>query len=124
MPKPVITTRDAKSKIGLIYFGATTPAVHESLDELQAVGVKVNALRLRAFPFTEEVLAFCAAHDKIFVVEQNRDAQMRQLLMVEANVPGDKLIATLSYDGMPTTAAFITGAVLKHLQPASAQAAE
>jgi 2-oxoglutarate/2-oxoacid ferredoxin oxidoreductase subunit alpha len=124
VPKPVITTRDPKSKIGLIYFGATTPAVHESLDELQAEGVKINALRLRAFPFTEEVLAFCAAHDRIFVVEQNRDGQMRQLLMVEANVPGDKLIATLSYDGMPTTAAFITGAVLKHLQPAKAQAAE
>ncbi len=124
VPKPEITTRDAKSKIGLIYFGATTPAVHESLDELQAVGVKINALRLRAFPFTEEVLAFCASHDKIFVVEQNRDGQMRQLLMVEANVPGAKLIATLSYDGMPTTAAFITGAVLKHLQPAKAQAAE
>ena len=79
---------------------------------------------MRAFPFTEEVLAFCAFHDKIFVVEQNRDGQMRQLLMVEANVPGTKLIATLSYDGMPTTAAFITGAVLKHLQPAKAQAAE
>ena len=124
VPKPEVTIRDPKSKIGMIYFGATRPAVHEALDELQAAGVKVNALRLKAFPFTEEVAAFCNAHDQVFVLEQNRDAQMRQLLLVEAGIAHDKLIATLSYDGMPTTAAFVTGAVLKHLRPAKQQAAE
>ncbi len=124
VPKPEITTRDAGGKTGLIYFGATRPAVLEALDYLERDGVKVNALRLKAFPFTEEVKAFCAAHDRIFVVEQNRDAQMRQLLMVEAEVPQEKLIATLNYDGTPMTANFVRQAVLKQLQPAKAQAAE
>jgi 2-oxoglutarate/2-oxoacid ferredoxin oxidoreductase subunit alpha len=124
VPKPEVTTRDAGGKTGLIYFGATRPAVLEALDYLERDGIQVNALRLKAFPFTEEVKAFCAAHDRIFVVEQNRDAQMRQLLMVEAEVPQEKLIATLNYDGTPMTANFVRQAVLKQLQPAKAQAAE
>lgn len=124
VPKPEITIRDKASKVGLIYFGATRPAVLEALDELDKLGVRVNAMRLKAFPFNEDVKAFCAAHDEIFVVEQNRDAQMRSLLMTEADVAGTKLIPTLSYDGMPTTAAFVRRAVLKHLEPSKAAAAE
>ena len=61
-------------------------------------------------------------HERVFVVEQNRDAQMRSLLMTEADVPGAKLIPALNYDGMPLTAAFVRGAVLKRLQPAKAAA--
>ncbi len=123
-PKPEVRTADPQSKVGLIYFGANRPAVLEALDYLERDGVKVNSLRLKAFPFSEEVKAFCAAHDQIFVVEQNRDAQMRHLLMVEADIPGDKLIATLNYDGTPMTAEFVRGAVLKQLRPAKAAAAE
>jgi 2-oxoglutarate ferredoxin oxidoreductase subunit alpha len=123
VPKPEIHVRDKASRIGLIYFGATRPAVIEGLDLLERDGLKVNAMRLKAFPFSSEVRAFCAAHDQIFVVEQNRDAQMRSLLMVEANIPGDKLIAALSYDGTPTTAAFVRAAVLKRLRQ-DKQAAE
>jgi 2-oxoglutarate ferredoxin oxidoreductase subunit alpha len=123
VPKPEITTRDKNGKSGLIYFGATTPAVHEALDLLEREGVKVNALRIKAFPFGKEVVDFCDAHEHVFVVEQNRDAQMRSLLMTEANVPGPKLIPALNYDGMPLTAAFVRGAVLKQLRPAQ-QAAE
>jgi 2-oxoglutarate ferredoxin oxidoreductase subunit alpha len=122
VPKPEITIRDKGGKTGLIYFGATTPAVHEALDLLERDGVQVNALRIRAFPFTREVLSFCAMHDRIFVVEQNRDAQMRSLLMTEGNVPGTKLIPALNYDGMPMTAAFVRGAVLKELNPAQVAA--
>jgi 2-oxoglutarate ferredoxin oxidoreductase subunit alpha len=124
VPKPEVITRDANGKTGLIYFGATRPAVLEALDYLDRDGVKINALRLKAFPFTEEVKAFCAAHDRIFVLEQNRDAQMRQLLMVEAEVPQEKLISALNYDGTPMTADFVRQAVLKQLRPAKAQAAE
>ena len=123
VPKPEITTRDKNGKSGLIYFGATTPAVIEALDLLEREGVKVNALRIKAFPFGKEVIEFCDAHEHVFVVEQNRDAQMRSLLMTEANVPGPKLIPALNYDGMPMTAAFVRGAVLKQLRPAQ-QAAE
>jgi 2-oxoglutarate ferredoxin oxidoreductase subunit alpha len=122
VPRPEVTIRDRAGKTGLIYFGATAPAVHEGLDLLEREGVRVNALRLRAFPFTREVDAFCAAHDRIFVVEQNRDAQMRSLLMTEADVPGAKLIPALSYDGMPMTAAFVRNTILKELRPTKAAA--
>jgi 2-oxoglutarate/2-oxoacid ferredoxin oxidoreductase subunit alpha len=122
VPKPEVTIRDKSGKTGLIYFGATTPAVREALDLLERDGVKVNSLRIKAFPFTRDVAAFCAMHERVFVVEQNRDAQMRSLLMTEADVPGAKLIPALNYDGMPLTATFVQGAVLKRLQPAKAAA--
>jgi 2-oxoglutarate/2-oxoacid ferredoxin oxidoreductase subunit alpha len=122
VPKPELGIRDKSSRTGVIYFGATQPAVVEGLDLLERDGLKVNALRLRAFPFTSEVKAFCAAHDRVFVIEQNRDAQMRSLLMTEANIPGDKLIPALSYDGMPMTAAFVRGTVLSRLRPTKAAA--
>ncbi|WP_072389671.1 2-oxoacid:acceptor oxidoreductase subunit alpha [Hyphomicrobium sp. CS1BSMeth3] len=124
VPKPEIETRDKNSKVGIIYFGATRPAVIEGLDELERTGVRLNAMRLKAFPFNEDVKAFCAAHDQIFVLEQNRDAQMRSLLITEADIPATKLIPALSYDGMPTTAAFVRKTVLAHLQPEKAAAAE
>ncbi len=124
VPKPEVVIRDSRGKVGVIYFGATRPGVLEGLDLLAKDGVALNSLRLKAFPFTPEVKAFCAAHDQIFVIEQNRDAQMRSLLMVEAGIAGEKLIATLNYDGMPLTASFVRNSILKHLQPATAQAAE
>ena len=124
VPKPEIVIREPKGKTGVIYFGATRPGVLEGLDELGADGFKLNSMRLKAFPFNDDVKAFCAAHDKIFVIEQNRDAQMRSLLMVEANVPGEKLIATLNYDGTPMTANFVRTSILNHLRPAKQQAAE
>ena len=124
VPKPEIVIRDKQSKLGVIYFGATRPGVLEGLDLLAHDGLRLNSMRLKAFPFSAEVKAFCDAHDQIFVVEQNRDAQMRSLLMVEAGVAGEKLIASLSYDGMPLTAQFLQKAVLKQLAPAKAQAAE
>ena len=124
VPEAEISIRDKGAKTGVIYFGATRPAVIEGLDQLEKDGLKLNSMRLKAFPFGQEVRDFCAAHDQIFVVEQNRDAQMRQLLVMEAEVPPEKLIATLSYDGTPTTADFVRQAVLKKLRPAKAQAAE
>lgn len=122
VPKPETTIRDKAGKTGLIYFGANTHAVREGLDLLERDGLRINALRLKAFPFTREVAAFCAAHERVFVVEQNRDAQMRSLLMTEADVPGTKLIPALNYDGMPMTAAFVRGTVLKELKPAQVAA--
>jgi 2-oxoglutarate ferredoxin oxidoreductase subunit alpha len=122
VPKPEVTARDRSGKTGLIYFGANVHAVNEGLDLLEREGIRINALRLKAFPFTQEVHAFCAAHERIFVVEQNRDAQMRALLMTEADVPGHKLIPALSYDGMPMTAAFVRNTVLNELRPAQAAA--
>jgi 2-oxoglutarate/2-oxoacid ferredoxin oxidoreductase subunit alpha len=124
VPQPEVMLRDKNGKFGLIHFGATHPAVMEALDLLEKDGIRLNALRLKAFPFTDEVRTFCATHDRIFVVEQNRDAQMRSLLMTEAGVPGDKLIPALNYDGMPMTATFVRTTVLNQLRPAQAAAAE
>ena len=124
VPKPDVVIRDKTSKTGVIYFGATRPGVLEGLDELAGHGLVLNSMRLTAFPFSTEVAAFCDAHDRIFVIEQNRDAQMRTLLMVEAGIAGEKLIATLNYDGMPLTAAFVRNAILRHMAPAKVQAAE
>ncbi len=95
---------------GVIYFGSSTPAMHESLEALDKAGVHVDAMRVRAFPFCDAVLDFIAAHRRtvVFVVEQNRDGQLRTLLMNEAGVDPAKLVAVLNYDGAPITARFIT----------------
>ena len=124
VPKPEIVIRDTKSKTGVIYFGATRPGVLEGLDELAAEGFKLNSMRLRAFPFNDDVKAFCAAHDQVFMIEQNRDGQMRSLLMIEAEVPGDKVMSVLNYDGTPMTAHFVRSSILNQLRPAKKQAAE
>ena len=124
VPKPEITIRDTGNKTGIIYFGATRPAVLEGLDELADRGLRLNSMRLKAFPFTDEVKAFCAAHERLIVIEQNRDAQMRSLLMVEAGIAQEKLIPLLSYDGTPMTAEFVRDGIMRQAVPAAAQAAE
>ena len=107
VPAPVRHDRDKTSKLGLINFGSTEPAVREGLDQLEREGYKLNALRIKAFPFTRELQEFADAHEQIFVVEQNRDAQMRTLLITEAGLPAEKLIPVLDYAGMPLSAAFV-----------------
>jgi 2-oxoglutarate ferredoxin oxidoreductase subunit alpha len=117
VPKPEILTRDPRSRVGVVYFGSTRPAVLEALDELEAEGFRINAMRIKAFPFPPEVKAFCDAHDRIFVVEQNRDAQMRSLLILEAGVNGEKLVAATNFDGMPLTADFVRKSIRTSLGP-------
>lgn len=111
VPAPV--RRDAKraTRNGVIFFGSSTPAVHEALDDLEHRGLHLDALRVRAFPFPDEVFAFIAAHDRIFVIEQNRDGQFRTLLINEGDIDPSRLTAVLHYDGTPITARFIAGAV-------------
>ena len=82
-----------------------------SLDALQAQGRHLDAMRVRGFPFSAEVEDFIAAHDEVFVVEQNRDAQLRLLIMNECGVDPAKLTALLHFDGTPITARFIAGAI-------------
>ncbi|HEY6892653.1 MAG TPA: 2-oxoacid:acceptor oxidoreductase subunit alpha [Rhodanobacteraceae bacterium] len=107
VPRPVLRPAKQPSKYGAIYFGSTTPAMHEALDSLDAQGIHLDALRLRAFPFAQEVLDFIAAHDQVFVVEQNRDAQLRTLIVNEGGIAPAKLTSVLHYDGTPITARFI-----------------
>ena len=111
MPLPVVKRQSKSSKLGLINFGSTEPAVREAVTMLKRDGYRVNTLRLKSFPFTKHVAQFAAAHDRIFVVEMNRDAQMRTLLIAEAGIPAEKLIPILSYDGMPITAKLVKNKV-------------
>ncbi|HXV00460.1 MAG TPA: 2-oxoacid:acceptor oxidoreductase subunit alpha [Caulobacteraceae bacterium] len=108
IPAPVLRPAARRTPHGVIYFGSTTPALHESLEQLAEVGVHLDALRLRGFPFADEVADFITAHETVFVVEQNRDGQARTLLMNELGVDPAKLVAVLNYDGSPITARFIT----------------
>ena len=79
----------------------------EALDVLEASGIHVDAMRVRAFPFRDEIMEFIHDHDQVFVVEQNRDAQLRGLLMIEGAIDAAKLVPVLHYDGTPITARFI-----------------
>ena len=118
VPQPVLRNALKKTSIGVIYFGSTSPAIREALDVLEEQDIHLNALRLCAFPFPQSVDDFIARHEKVFVVEQNRDAQMRSMLVNELDVNPKQLVKLLHYDGTPITARFIATAIREHLQPA------
>jgi len=107
VPKPVLRPARQTTRFGVIYFGSTSPSMSEALDLLDEQGLHVDALRVRAFPFSDEVSEFIAGHEQVFVVEQNRDAQLRMLLVNECAVDPAKLLPVLHYDGTPITARFI-----------------
>jgi 2-oxoglutarate ferredoxin oxidoreductase subunit alpha len=108
VPMPVVTKATKPTKSGVIYFGSTGAAMAESLAALELDGIHLDQLRLRAFPFHDDVADFIAAHERVFVVEQNRDAQMKALLVNELGIDPSRLISVLHYDGTPITARFIT----------------
>lgn len=115
VPKPVEHKAGTATTVGVIYFGSTSAAMHEALDILEARQIFVDGLRLRAFPFHESVNAFIDKHEKVFVVEQNRDGQLRSMLINELEIDPAKLIATCHFDGTPITARFISQAILSSL---------
>ena len=119
VPAPVARPAKQATKFGAIYYGSTAPAMSEALDGLEAEGLHVNALRVRGFPFSDEIIEFVRAHDQVFVVEQNRDGQLRALLTVEGNIDPAKLVAVLHYDGTPITARFIQGMIGQRLAGAN-----
>ena len=108
VPKPVLTPAKEPARFGVIYYGSTSPSMNEALEALAEKGIFVNALRIRAFPFADEILDFVQSHSKVFVIEQNRDAQMKTLLVNEAHINPASLVSILHYDGTPVTARFIT----------------
>jgi len=107
LPEPVRRTASHPTRFGAIYFGSTGAAMEETLAVLGTQGIHLDTLRIRAFPFHDEVTDFIAEHEQVFVVEQNRDAQMRMLLTNELAIDAAKLIPVLHYDGTPITARFI-----------------
>ena len=118
VPQPVPRPAAKRTRLGVIFFGSTSCAMHEALDALAAQGIHVNALRLRAFPFAASVDEFIAAHETVFVVEQNRDAQLRSMLVNELEINPAKLKRVLHFDGTPITARFITQAITDHVHDA------
>ncbi len=116
MPRPVIDAA-AGAACGIVSLGSCDGAIREALDALRARGMGVDYMRVRAFPFGEEVEKFLAAHELLFVVEQNRDAQLRALLTLETAVDKAKLRSLLHYSGLPISSAFIVEGVLAELEP-------
>ncbi len=115
VPRPLQANAAKPTKYGVIYFGSTSPAMDEAIGMLEAAGHQLDRLRVRAFPFHSSVSSFIAAHDFVFVVEQNRDAQLRTLVVNEMNIDPVRLIPVLHYDGTPITARFIAKAIGDHL---------
>jgi 2-oxoglutarate/2-oxoacid ferredoxin oxidoreductase subunit alpha len=111
VPQPVVRKARRKTRLGAIYFGSTSPAMDEALEVLEEHGVELDTMRLRAFPFPDSVRGFIDAHDSVFVVEQNRDAQMKSMLVNELQVDPQRLVSVLHYDGTPITARFIIGRI-------------
>jgi 2-oxoglutarate ferredoxin oxidoreductase subunit alpha len=116
--QPEIRTRPG-AEVGIVSIGGCHAAVREAVDRLAALGVGADYLRVRAFPFAESVHEFVRAHAgagrRCFVVEQNRDAQLRAMIAIECGVPRDDMTAVLDYGGMPLTAGRVVDAVLAAL---------
>jgi len=113
----------ANSPFGVVSVGSCDGAIREALDVLKQRGIVLDYMRVRAFPFSEDVEKFLAAHQLLFVVEQNRDAQLRALLTLETAVDKAKLRSLLHYNGLPISSDFIVDGVLAELQPGKSAAA-
>lgn len=113
VPKPVVRLHKKPTHYGIIFFGTTRYAALEAIELLEAEGIWLDGMRILAFPFNQMVAAFIENHEKIFVIEQNRDAQFRSLLINELEVYPKKLIKVLNYDGMPITADTIKNQIIE-----------
>jgi len=115
VPSPVFYKDYGDADYAMIFFGTSTYAAEEAMDILVEKGIKVNAMRLKSFPFCAEVSEFIENHKKVFVIEQNRDAQMRNLLINELDLNPKQLVKILNFDGTPITADFIVNQILQQL---------
>ena len=114
IPAPVLYSSEKPARFGALFYGSTSPAMQEALDVLAENGIHVNALRVRGFPFPDEINDFVAAHPWVFVIEQNRDAQLKSMLVNENKLNLARLISILHYDGTPITARFIVEQISKY----------
>jgi 2-oxoglutarate ferredoxin oxidoreductase subunit alpha len=120
VPGAVLNRAERKTRLGIVAFGSSDGAVIEARDELAEQGVHADYLRIRAFPFGQEVIDFLHGHETVFVVEQNRDAQMKSLLMLETNDIADRLVSILHYNGMPIPSESVVEGVMSHLEAEAA----
>ncbi|MCO6498603.1 MAG: 2-oxoacid:acceptor oxidoreductase subunit alpha [Chitinophagaceae bacterium] len=111
IPAPEINSHENTCEDGILFFGTSKYAAEEAIHLLEQENIHLDAIRIKAFPFHRDVADFIESHKRIFVVEQNRDAQMRSLMIIELDVDPKKLISVLNYDGMPITADNIAGQI-------------
>ena len=116
IPAPIRIDAKELTRIGAIYFGSTTAAMDEAIGTIEKSGILLDRLRVRAYPFTDEVIDFIRSHERVFLVEQNRDAQMRTLLLETGQVEAAKIVSILHYDGTPITAQFIVSEIARRMQ--------
>jgi 2-oxoglutarate ferredoxin oxidoreductase subunit alpha len=115
VPSPIIQRRSG-AQVGIITVGSCDLAVREAIDLLESEGVSCDFLRVRGFPFVEQVRGFVEEHDPCFVVEQNRDAQLRSVISIETGVAIEKMCPVLAYGGFPLSAQFVVDSVLAKLE--------
>jgi 2-oxoglutarate ferredoxin oxidoreductase subunit alpha len=113
VPAPVLDSVAPDAEVGIVSLGGCDAAVREAVATLRALGVSADYLRIRGFPFARSVHEFLASHRQLFVVEQNRDAQLRAMLAIETGVARDRMTAVLDYGGLPLTAPFVVDAILR-----------
>lgn len=111
VPLPIVQKKN-DAKIGLIAFGSSDVAVEEARDQLQAANIATSYLRLRALPFTKTLREFVEGHERVYVIEQNKDGQLRDLLRLELPDQATKLGSVRHYNGLPIDAGFITDAIM------------
>ena len=115
VPAPIIE-KQVDATLGIVSLGGCDPAVREAVELLAERGIIADYMRVRGFPFDDRVEAFLAAHDKVFVVEQNRDAQLRSLLVLETSAPKEKLRSVLVYGGFPLSARHVIDGITSQLE--------
>ncbi|MEQ1819598.1 MAG: 2-oxoacid:acceptor oxidoreductase subunit alpha, partial [Terricaulis sp.] len=116
VPGPIVRKASKAAPDGVIYMGSTDPAMEEALHALEGHGIHLDAMRIRGFPFCNDVFDFINEHEQVFVVEQNRDAQLKSLLVNEGGINPARLVSVLHYDGTPITARFIISAITEKLK--------
>ena len=121
VPQPVLQEASKTTRFGVIYYGSTSPAMSEAFASFEASGNHVDRLRIRAFPFPDSVSDFILNHEHVFVVEQNRDGQLRTLIVNELGIDPARVIALLHFDGTPITARFITREIEALMRALNAQ---
>lgn len=115
VPEPQVYQETSENPYGIIFFGTSGYPALEAMELLTNQNIPVDALRIRAFPFNDTVEEFIAAHKQVFIIEQNRDAQFRALLINELEINPKKLVRILNYDGMPITADIIVRRIKEHV---------
>ncbi|WP_114326814.1 2-oxoacid:acceptor oxidoreductase subunit alpha [Candidatus Colwellia aromaticivorans] len=119
LPEPEIQQGKKTAPLALIYFGTSSHPIAEAIDQLQEQGLATDTLRIKAFPFHQQIEQFidehCLKNKQVFVIEQNRDAQMKSLLVNELQIDPNKLTSILNFDGLPITSDFIVQTVLAQL---------